>query len=231
MKNTFLAHAGQALRSLLFPDGNSCHLCGQPMLRMDEPLLCGACGAELAEAFIPMSDQPLFIHPALPCSIAAYQYNSVAQELVQALKYRHDPWAAEPLSEGMAHAFAQIDASELHRADMLIPVPLHPKREKERGYNQAALIAERLSTHIGLPQHPHALARIRNTRPQVGTSRERRLQNMIGAFSVAELPLICQKHVLLIDDVCTTGATAIACAQALFSCGASEVTLFTACRA
>jgi len=201
------------------------------MLSGTEIWVCENCRRAMIRAMIPEADQPLWISDLLPCSIAAYQYESPVQELVHALKYKGDPLAAAPLAEGMARAFTLVDCAELRRVELLIPVPLHPTREKERGYNQAALLAERLAYHVGLPHYPDALERIRHTRRQVGTSRESRLNNMLGAFTVAQIPLIYRKHVLLVDDVCTTGATAIACAQALLACGAAEVSLISACRA
>ena len=220
------------LLNTLFPEGNICHLCGCPLQGEAEVFLCDLCAEALLCAHIPNSDQPLSIHELLPCAVAAYLYHSPAQELVHNLKYRGDATAAAPLAQAMARAFACVNSPELRRAELLIPIPLHPRREESRGFNQAALIAECLSGHIGLAHYPRALERIRYTRSQVNAaSRERRLKNMIGAFTVADIPLIYKKHVLLVDDVCTTGATAIACAHVLLACGAKEVSLLTACRA
>ena len=217
---------------MLFPEGNLCHLCGQPMLSGSEIWLCTACENVMEEAFLPYGNSSVFLDPLIPHSFAAYNYHSPVQELIHQLKYQSDGLAAAPLAEGMARAFALAQSEVLHRAELLIPIPLHPKREKARGYNQAALLGERLSLHIGLSHHPHALSRIRHTRSQVkAQGRGQRLRNMTGAFEVADIPLIYQKHILLIDDVCTTGATGIACAQILLACGAKEVSLFTACRA
>ena len=228
----FGKQAANRLLDLVFPAGNLCHLCGQPLLGENEVWLCEACVEALERAAVPPSEQPLSLDDILPCCMAAYQYHSPVQELVHSLKYRGDVAAAAPLAEGMARAYALADSPEIHRSELLIPVPLHVKREKERGYNQAALLGERLSEHIGLAHHPYGLKRIHHTRSQVSAmSRERRLKNMVGAFEVADIPLIYKKNILLIDDVCTTGATAIACAHVLLACGAKEVKLLTACRA
>ena len=225
-------HGKDMLLNTLFPEGNICHLCGQPMLFGSEIWLCSACETALENAFLSSAHQSIFLDPMVPHSFAAFHYHSPVQELVHQLKYQSDSFAAAPLAEGMARVFGFTEDEALRRAELLIPIPLHPRREKERGYNQAALLGERLSSHIGLPQYPHALSRIRHTRPQVkAQGRDRRLRNMIGAFEVADIPSIYQKHILLIDDVCTTGATAIACAQVLLVCGAKQISLFTACRA
>jgi ComF family protein len=226
-----LNKAAGSLLNLVFPEGNLCHICGQPGLSGAEVWLCDACCRDLNRALIPSEDQPLFIAPEIPMGLAAYHYESIAQELVHGLKYRGDAATAAPLAEGMASAFALAQSPKLRAAELLIPVPLHPRREKERGYNQAALLAERLSAHVGLPHHPRALERIRYTGRQVSANREHRLRNMSSAFAVADIPLVYRRRILLVDDVCTTGATAIACAYVLLSCGAKEVSLLTACRA
>ena len=229
--SSLLRRGWQAVLDLVFPDGNVCQLCGQPLQHEHEIWLCDPCDADLQAAAIPPSDQPLFIDPAIPCAVAAFAYGSVAQELVHNLKYRSAAAAVGPLALGMARAFAEASSGALLQADVLIPIPLHPKRKRERGYNQSELLSQQLSLHIGIPSQPHALERIRNTKTQVSTAPGRRTQNVAGAFVVADIPLIYQKRVLLIDDVCTSGATSIACAQVLLACGAKEVALITACRA
>lgn len=124
----------------------------------------------------------------------------------------------------MAELVAEYARTRLQgRYDLVVPVPISWAREQERGFNQAALLAERLdagSTQGGL-------LRIRYTQPQVGKNREERTQSLLGAFRASEA--VNGKRILLIDDVVTSGGTATACALALREAGASRVLLLTFC--
>ena len=114
-------------------------------------------------------------------------------------------------------------------ADVLVPVPLHRRRERERGYNQSELVARELGKLVGVPVDSKVLRRTKNTSPQVSMeAREDRSRNIEDAFEcVSDLS---GKRVLLIDDVATTGATLSACASALKLCGASSVWGLTVAR-
>ena len=96
----------------------------------------------------------------------------------------------------------------------IVPVPLHPKREAERGFNQAALLAQEVSEKLHVPVLRDGIARIVDTPPQVGLSREQRLRNVAGAFSVRQ-GAFNRGGILLVDDVATTGATLVTCARLL----------------
>ncbi|MDY7039964.1 MAG: ComF family protein [Chloroflexota bacterium] len=115
-------------------------------------------------------------------------------------------------------------------AEAIVPVPLHPTRERTRGYNQSALLARRITEATELPICENLLARVQATSPQVELGAEERRQNVHGAFQ-------CQsgaargRRILLIDDVCTTGATLEACSQALRADGATSVWALTLARA
>ena len=114
---------------------------------------------------------------------------------------------------------------------MVIPVPLHPKRLEERGYNQALLLAKTVGRHLSVPVVDEALLRIHPTATQTVRSREARLSAMQGAFRVPDPEAVKGRAILLVDDVITTGATAMSCARALMNAGAGSVTMLTACRA
>ena len=133
---------------------------------------------------------------------------------------------AEPLAELMWASWRVAPIT----CDLFVPIPLHPARVRERGYNQSALLAQALGRRLGIPTAKDAVRRVRNTKSQVGLSRSERLQNMSGAF-VSLRNLAGAPHIVLIDDVCTTGATLEACAEVLIGAGAGSVRALTLARA
>jgi ComF family protein len=137
---------------------------------------------------------------------------------VHSLKFDAMPDLAQPLGDRLYRRLEALPWT----IDMLVPVPLHPQRLHERGYNQAQLLCETLAMQSGLPVITAALTRQLATRPQVGLNAEQRHDNMRDAFAAVG-ELVAGRTVLLIDDVFTTGATLDSCAQALLHAGASAV--------
>ena len=115
--------------------------------------------------------------------------------------------------------------------DLLVPVPLHPERERERGFNQALLLARRLGQAWNVPLGADALVRTRATTSQAELSAEARRANVRGAFTLRRPARVAARHVALVDDVLTTGSTAAACAQSLLDGGAASVGVLTVARA
>lgn len=113
---------------------------------------------------------------------------------------------------------------------VLVPVPLHPRRRRERGFNQSELLAAALGRRTGLPSCAAALVRRTATPPQTGLSAAARRRNVVGAFAVRRRARVAGRVVVLVDDVLTTGATAEACARVLRAAGAAEVRVLTAAR-
>jgi ComF family protein len=113
---------------------------------------------------------------------------------------------------------------------VLVPVPLHPRRMRERGFNQAALIARELGRRTGCPCGDQALVRREDTVPQAGLTAAARRRNVARAFAVRRRGLVAGRIVALVDDVFTTGATAYACARVLREAGAREVRLLSVAR-
>lgn len=205
--------AGAALR-LLYPTRAVCMGCDM-QAGFEREWLCDDCRVALAKRWIGAATPP----KGFEAAAFAYHYGGPAGGMVRHLKYGGVRALAEPMARAMADALKAIQPVG---ADLIAPVPMHPKRLRQRGFNHAALLAERVGEKAGLPVRD-ALIRTRNTRQQARLSDEERLHNMDGAFAHA-MPLE-GRRVLLIDDVCTTGATAKACAEALRAGGAAAVIL------
>ncbi len=131
------------------------------------------------------------------------------------------PFFAEWMAEGLNRYW------EVHRLDLLIPVPLHPQRLRERGFNQALLLAKELSCRIGIPCFRTILKKKRPTLPQVNLSGVEREKGLRGAFHVITKEEIMGKSILLVDDVFTTGATVNECSKVLVRGGARKVDVLT----
>ena len=156
---------------------------------------------------------------------APYRWTGVVQELVYSLKYRNVRASAPRLAELMS---AHLMGKSMD-ADIIAPVPLHPSRERERGYNQSELLARQVSSSTEIPMDAELLARLRNTPPQVTmTSPEERRQNVVEAFEcVGDAQ---GKRVLLIDDVVTSGATVAECSAQLRKAGAATIWVLSLAR-
>lgn len=148
-----------------------------------------------------------------------FSFDGTIRQAVHSLKYRNLRALAKPL----AHLMAQYLQLNPIPADVLVPVPLHRRRLRERGYNQSDLLARDISAVIGLPVDGLSIVRRTDTPPQARTtSAEQRRQNVAGAFAARQRGLN-GKRVLLIDDVCTSGATLDSCAAVLKRAGAAAV--------
>jgi ComF family protein len=119
----------------------------------------------------------------------------------------------------------------LNRATRVLPVPLHPEREKQRGFNQATVLARAVAEILGLRFDEHALARREHTgRHRAGMDARARAESVEDAFAVVQPRAVAGEHILLVDDVFTTGATASACARMLREASAEEVLVLTIAR-
>jgi ComF family protein len=176
-------------------------------------LYCPHCLAELP--FPPINHTP---SSPLTLHIAAAFFEGALRDAIHALKYEGKQRYAPLLAVRLALALAQTD----YRADAVIALPLHAERLAWRGYNQSALLAQALAAHLKLPYLPDAAQRIQNTVPQVGLNRQQRAANVANAFQAAP-DHVRGLHILLVDDVATTGATLGACAAALKNAGAASV--------
>ncbi len=235
--------APHALFSLLFPD--DCRICGQPLteisripvcracLKAPEPFsadyFCTSCRTPFQNGFpLDSEGRCALCRSGLRGFDTAYcfgSYEGVLRELIHLFKYGKVATLARPLSEFLATALPRDE-----RVDAIVPVPLHWWREWRRGFNQANLLAKALSRRTGLPVMA-ALRRGRSTTAQAGLSNSARRRNVSGAFRGRGASGTLEgKHILLIDDVMTTGSTAAACALALKREGARRVALLTVAR-
>lgn len=185
-----------------------CRICGEPRA---VPGLCSRCAAN---------------PPAYQRIRSAFRFDGGIRRAVHVLKYNGRHRLAAPL----AAAAARVVPAPTQPV-VICPVPLYPARQIERGYNQAGLLAVELASYWGLVCLPEdALRRTRPTSSQVGLDYDARQSNVRHAFS-AEPSLVTGSSVLLVDDVCTTGATLNACAEALLAAGAASVAGVTLARA
>jgi ComF family protein len=145
-------------------------------------------------------------------------YDGAIRDAIRAFKYDNRHRLAAVLGERLHQAYVHSGWT----ATLLTAVPLHPKRFRHRGYNQSALLAAELARRCRLPFNADALHRVRDTPPQVGLNVAQRWKNVTDAFE-AEPTIVESQHIVIIDDVCTTGATLNACAEALLLAGATSV--------
>jgi len=241
-----LDRAADGLLALCFPD--TCVACGEPLARRRDYGVCGACWRRVADleleppwcpsCGIPSSASSGAGEVCIPCLLeppcysgarAVGYYAGELRALIRALKFdqRRD------LRYLLAPRLAAACLSEWRPGDLdaVVPVPLHPTRQRERGFNQAALLARTLAPYLGLPCAEHVLRRAQHTRPQVGLSLADRLRNVRGAFRASGRGALRGLRILLVDDVMTTGATVSSAAAALLEGGALRVSVVSVARA
>jgi competence protein ComFC len=235
-----------ALASVVFPA--PCRICGRALAnasrvpicpecldgfeRIAEPM-CRCCGRPWLFEAVPQAAEPL----CRLCRVKFYAFdrarsfaicNDALIEAVLLLKYdevtRLGDWFAARLAELVER---ERDAWQ---ADVVVPVPLHKDRQRERGYNQAELIARPLARRLGLKIERYLLARMRPRPAQLVLSRTEHWKSVRGAYATREGLKVDNLRVLLVDDVLTTGATLDACARALKKAGAAAVLGLTVAR-
>jgi ComF family protein len=151
--------------------------------------------------------------------------DSLTQHLIHLLKYGRRAGIGIALGEAFGEALRE--AGWMKGIDVIAPVPLHPKKEAARGFNQSSLLVEGMSGATGVPSEVRALRRIRYTESQTHKTRAERIENVAGAFVVRRPGKLEGRHVLLVDDVLTTGATIEACAQAVLAVPGTRISVAT----
>jgi len=178
-------------------------------------LLCERCVAD----FTPLTVELSRAAPPLSDKVALGVFSGPLQTAIHALKYDRLTALAIPLGDLMAGRIREA----AWPVSLLIPIPLHASRQRERGYNQAALLGAVIADRLGWTQEPDLLVRVRQTRTQVGLGYRERQENVAGAFAVATPDRVKGCDVILVDDVYTTGATMRECALVLLQAGARTV--------
>ncbi len=224
--------------SLVFP--SRCPCCAQALERPSRGPLCDSCWARLAPAPALRCRCGRRLRTGVSCGrcrrgiepvaagLSLGPYEGPLKAALHELKYRGRRRVARRLAQALLDAPGA--RAWFEGGAVLVPVPLHPRRERERGFNQAEEIAAQVAAATGLRQEPRALVRRVDTPTQTGLSARERRRNVAAAFAVRRRAHIAGRTVVLVDDVMTTGATARACARALLSAGASEVRLLVAAR-
>ncbi|MDI6602214.1 MAG: ComF family protein [Thermoanaerobacteraceae bacterium] len=225
---SYLNYFVKNISSLIFP--HHCALCGKPLeegyfcedcckkLPFIEGNTCSVCGCELIDGS-EMCDECTNSMHYFYKNISVFKYTSEFSTMVYRFKYHKDRHLARPFAEFMAEKIKKANFP----VDFIIPVPLHPEKEEERGYNQSFLLARHISKILDIPVLNDVLVRDIYTNSQTGLKKDRRRENVCGAFSVKNRLAVDSKIILLIDDILTTGSTMDECSRVLLDNGVKRV--------
>jgi len=180
---------------------------------MERAFTCANCG-----------DRQYHFH----CAVSCYLSRDVVRDFIHRFKYNGHYYLRHQLAEWLGATFAD-ERIATRRADFLVPVPLHSARLREREFNQADVLARLLALRSGLPVRA-CLQRIRYTSTQTRLDRDERMENLRGAFRVPQNQSVQGHHLILVDDVLTTGSTVDECARVLCQAGAASVRVVTVAR-
>lgn len=202
-----------------------CQKCRKKLPYIQEPC-CKKCGKEIQReeqeyCYDCQKTEHIFTEGR-----AAFTYDKVMQESVAAFKYKGRQEYADFYGQELARLYGE--QIKRWQAEVLVPVPIHKSRYRERGYNQAALLARQVARYTGLPVEENLLLRVRKTAAQKALSTKERTKNLQDAFQLAK-NVVQYKRIILVDDIYTTGSTADACAKTLKEGAAEQVYLLCLC--
>jgi len=230
----FLKQTTSDLLHLLYP--NNCVTCSNALIGY-ENILCSKCESELPHTnFWQHADNPMAqrFWGRVPLKGAAalywFQKKDGVQQLIHQLKYKGKTDVGNYIGNKMAFAL-KSDNCIIPTPDLIIPVPLHWKKEKVRGYNQCSFIAQGIAEKTGWPVAYNVLERVLEKESQTKQKRFDRYGNVSNIFKLNSAVNLSDKHILLVDDVVTTGATAEACIQTLLQHPNIEVSFVAAAMA
>lgn len=238
---TMAKAAAEACSTLVYPP--HCEGCGTETTARE--YLCGNClenAMRIKPPFCNVCSQPFegAIDGIFSCAncnrrhfhfdsaVSAYRSRGIVRDLVHRFKYQRERRLRHPLAAWLAEALedARIRSWPF---DCFIPVPLHPARLREREYNQSEVLAELLEKKTGTPVL-NGLRRIRNTTTQTRFDRTERMENLRNAFEMRKNADVTGKHILIVDDVLTTGSTVNECSRILKKAGAASIRILTVAR-
>ncbi len=218
------------LLNLISPD--ACVVCGC-RLGVDEEVLCASCNLHLPRTYLAArgTDNPMArrFWGRIPLERAAalfyYEAGSEVSRIIHGLKYGGRPEIGEVMGRMMAEEFS-TDAF-FEGIDLIIPVPLARKRERQRGYNQSEAIARGIASACGLPVVCDAVRRVSFTESQTHKSLRERIENVEDAFQLTGRVSLSGRHVLMVDDIVTSGATICSCVRPMLSATGLRVSVIS----
>jgi len=206
-----------------------CYACNDFQIDNEE-ILCMKCLQQLPftsfESILDNPTEKLFwgrLETKFACSIFYFEKENIIQQVIHQIKYKNEKQLG--IFMGRLMGTKLISMPELHQIDYMIPMPLHPKKEKKRGYNQATLLCKGIKETCQLDYDENVITRIKQTQTQTQKSRIERWQNVEEVFCVPSPEKIINKNILLIDDVITTGASTESCGRILLEHGASSISI------
>lgn len=222
----WLSSLGEAASQLFFP--HHCATCGTDVLNRDTELCWHCLGSLPATHFSSLPANPLekifWGRLSVQAATAMYFYtqDSILQKAMHAFKYHQNQQLGVQLGRLLGENLLR---SGRFQADLLLPVPLHPRKQKQRGFNQSAIICQGISQVMKVPYKEGIVIRPSASQTQTNKSRIDRWKNIEGKFSVTNTSAIEGKHCLLVDDVITTGATLESCGLALLNAGDVKISI------
>ena len=239
----------ESLFATLFP--SDCRLCGTPLVNISRLPVCRPCLSEIrpiADGVCGICGERVFspyalgagetrcglcrrLAPPFVKAVAYGSYEGGLRELIHLLKYQQVRPAAVVLARILTGAVSGIESGWTQSPVVVVPVPLHARKLRQRGFNQSELIArDAIKLNGRMVLHHRVLERQRETQSQIGLTRHQRRENLRGAFAVTRPEEIAGREILLVDDVFTTGTTGAECARVLRRAGASKIFVATVAR-
>ncbi len=217
----------ESLIHLLYP--HCCNGCGSDLLEKDQ-LICISCKASLPRtSFASFENNPIekIFYGRLHVRAAHSEFYFMKQEIVQRLLHQLKYKGNQEIGEYLGHLTGEslLKSKRFNDLDLIIPLPLHPKKEFQRGYNQASCISRGIATVMNVPLHEKNVVRKFASQTQTRKSRTERWNNVSEIFHVEEPEVLYGKNILLVDDVITTGASIEACGSKILGVQGTSVSV------